>query len=74
MRRGLFSMARMVAGYTLGIVGMATLSMGFVHLSAPEMLVGLFEIAIATLATLGLMVPLRGKHRSSQTRPPVNRR
>ncbi len=63
-RRRLVSFGRMVAGYTLGIGGMATLSMGFVHLAGSEMLVGLCEVALATLATLGLMVPLRKRHRS----------
>ena len=57
--KGLLSIGRMILGYSVGIVGFATLSMGFVHLSGSQMLVGLLEIATATAATLGLLVPLR---------------
>lgn len=37
----LVAMLRMVLGYTLGIIGFATLSLGFVHLSGTQILVGL---------------------------------
>lgn len=57
----LVAMLRMVLGYTLGIIGFSTLSLGFVHLSGTQILVGLAEVAVATAATLGLMVPLREK-------------
>lgn len=62
-RKQLWSLARMSLGSVLGIIGFGTLSMGFVHLSAVGMLVGLLEILAGAFVALGVMTPLR-KHRA----------
>ncbi len=61
MFRNLWAVARMVIGSILGIVGFATVSEGFVHLSAGELMRGLAEILLGAFIALGVMAPLR-KH------------
>lgn len=64
----LWVLLRMSVGSVLGIVGFGTLSFGFVGLSAPEMLLGVFEILAGSFLALGVMTPLRKpRHQASSS-------
>lgn len=63
VRRHVWGLVRMVGGSVLGIVGFGTLSMGFVHLSGSELLVGLIEVLGGAFLALGVLSPLR-KHKT----------
>lgn len=64
----LWVLLRMSLGSGLGIIGFGTLSLGFVNLSAPRMLLGVVEIVAGTFLALGVMAPLR-KPKASETHP-----
>lgn len=68
-RKRSMPLLRMIVGSTLGIIGFATLSGGFMRLNGAQMLVGVLEILIATAMTLSLMVPLRAKPPTLPTDP-----
>jgi len=63
-----WNLLRMSVGSVLGIIGFGTLSMGFVNLSGPRMLLGVVEILAGTFIALGVMSPLR-KGKTQHTQP-----
>ncbi|WP_207711398.1 hypothetical protein [Sulfobacillus harzensis] len=60
------STVRMALGSAIGVMGFARLSLGFVHLNGPEMLMGIVQILVGTFLTIGVMAPLRHARRQSK--------
>lgn len=61
-RSRIWSLARMIIGSVIGVIGFGTLSLAFVHLSAGGLAAGLVEILVGAFIALGVMSPLRKHH------------